>query len=120
AKALRALAELNTVAGNHSRFLFDFAPESIVLRITQDAAPRLLYCFDSSDDGKTVTAPALMDRVLNGDIDPKELVLGAPFSRSDAARQLQSRGAAVPEPSGVQAAVQEAILRIEAAVTRKE
>src|SRR5262249_49321763 len=30
AKALRALAALNTVAGNHSRFLYDFSPESIV------------------------------------------------------------------------------------------
>jgi CRISPR-associated protein Cst2 len=34
AEAVRAVASLRTVAGNHGRFLFDFAPDSIVLRIT--------------------------------------------------------------------------------------
>ena len=67
-KALRALAALNTVAGNHSRFLFDFAPESIILRVTQDPAPRLLYCFDTPDDGKTIGAHGLEDRIRSGDI----------------------------------------------------
>jgi CRISPR-associated protein Cst2 len=33
AVALRALGRLGPVAGNHGRFLFDFAPESIVIRL---------------------------------------------------------------------------------------
>jgi CRISPR-associated protein Cst2 len=44
ARAINALCELATVAGNHSRFLFDFSPESVVFRLTDDPAPRLLYC----------------------------------------------------------------------------
>ena len=60
AKAIHALCNLGTVAGNHGRFLFDFSPEAVVIRLTSDPAPRLLYCFDTRDDGKTVLAPALV------------------------------------------------------------
>ena len=56
AKAIHALCNLGTVAGNHGRFLFDFSPDVVVIRLTQDPAPRLLYCFDTTDDGKTVGA----------------------------------------------------------------
>ena len=42
--ALKAIGALGTVAGNQGRFLFDFSPDSIVIRITDDPAPRLLYC----------------------------------------------------------------------------
>jgi CRISPR-associated protein Cst2 len=75
AKAIEALCHLGTVAGNHGRFLFDFSPDAVVFRITSDPAPRLLYCFDTPDDGKTVIAPRLEARVAAGDIDAKELVV---------------------------------------------
>nr|AHZ45662.1 CRISPR-associated fruiting body developmental protein R [uncultured bacterium] len=114
AKALRALAALHTVAGNHGRFLFDFAPESLVLRVTHDPAPRLLYCFHTDDDGRTVLAPALEDRIARGDVDPRELILGGPFADSEQGKRLQGRGAFVPAPAGVRAAVEEAVRRIEA------
>ena len=52
--ALDILCKLGTVAGNHGRFLFDFSPDALVIRITADPAPRLLYCFSTDDDGKTV------------------------------------------------------------------
>src|SRR5262249_51965806 len=52
-KAIEALCNLGTVAGNHGRFLFDFSPDAVVLRITDDPAPRFLYCFDTVDNGKT-------------------------------------------------------------------
>ena len=74
-KAVEALCNLGTVAGNHGRFLFDFSPDAVVFRITADPAPRLLYCFDTHDDGKTVSAQRLALRVLSGDIDPKELIV---------------------------------------------
>jgi CRISPR-associated protein Cst2 len=111
-KALQALAALNTVAGNHSRFLYDFSPESIVLRITHDPAPRFLCCFETPDDGKTVDASILDQRVADGDIDPKELIFGGSFARSALAQKLQQKGATIPSPSGVLAAVQEAIRRL--------
>jgi CRISPR-associated protein Cst2 len=93
AKALDALCELGTVAGNHGRFLFDFSPESVVIRITEDPAPRLLYCFETLDDGRTVDAPALLERVEDGDIDAKELILGGAIARAETGRKLRKLGA---------------------------
>ena len=70
-----AIANLRNVAGNHSRFLFDFSPESIILRITDDPAPRLLYCFEESENG-AISAPELVRRVKSGDIGANELYIG--------------------------------------------
>jgi CRISPR-associated protein Cst2 len=119
-KALRALAALNTVAGNHSRFLFDFAPESIILRVTHDPAPRLLYCFDTADDGKTIGAHGLEDRIRSGDIKPKELYIGGPFAESEFGNKLREMGATVPEPFGVCAAVEAAVRHIDAELAKEK
>jgi CRISPR-associated protein Cst2 len=100
AKAVEALCNLGTVAGNHGRFLFDFSPDAVVLRITDDPAPRFLYCFDSTDDGKTVVAPRLEARISSGDIDPKELVVAG----------VAVKG--VESEKGVKAACAEAVRRI--------
>ncbi len=113
AKALRALAALHTVAGNHSRFLFDFAPDAVVFRVSDDPAPRLLYCFETADDGRTVEAPELDRRVAEGDVKPGELVFGGSIIRSQTVQKLREHGATVPEPGGVLAAVNEVIRRIE-------
>jgi CRISPR-associated protein Cst2 len=75
ATAIEALCNLGTVAGNHGRFLFDFSPDAVVFRITSDPAPRLLYCFDTPDDGRTVIAPRLEARVTAGDIAASELIV---------------------------------------------
>jgi CRISPR-associated protein Cst2 len=107
AKAIEALCNLGTVAGNHGRFLFDFSPEAVVFRITDDPAPRLLYCFDTPDDGKTVIAPRLEARIAAGDIGPKELIV--------AGVEL----AGVAGKSGVKAACAEAVKRITAALNGK-
>jgi CRISPR-associated protein Cst2 len=72
---LDGLISLGEVGGNHARFLFDFSPDSIVLRWTHDFAPRLLYCFQEDYDGE-MTIPDLIRRVQNGDIDPEELWIG--------------------------------------------
>ena len=66
AKALEALCNLGTVAGNHGRFLFDFSPDAVIFRVTSDPAPRFLYCFSTNDDGRTVNAPALVQRIKAG------------------------------------------------------
>lgn len=73
--ALKGLCSLGEVAGNHGRFLFDFSPDAVVLRITADPAPRLLYTFDLSEPD-TVTFPELLRKVAAGDIDARELVIG--------------------------------------------
>jgi len=112
AKAIKAICQLGTVAGNHGRFLFDFSPDSIVFRITEDPAPRLLYCFESGDNGKTVTAPILLQRVEDKDIKGEELILGGSFALSETARKLSEKGAGIPSPSGVKAAAEQVISRV--------
>ena len=106
AKAIYALCSLGTVAGNHGRFLFDFSPDAVVIRLTQDLAPRLLYCFDTADGGKTVVAPTLLNRLVNGDIDPKELILGVSDLDSSLAGVLKAKGVPV---FGVRTACDEAV-----------
>lgn len=119
AKAIAALCDLGNVAGNHGRFLFDFSPDSIVIRLTDDPAPRILYCFETNDAGKTVTARSLFTRIDGGDIDPKELILGGTFAADPAVTELTVRGAAV-FPNGVKAAAAEAVKRMRASLGIKE
>ena len=120
AKAVAALSQLGTVAGNHGRFLFDFSPDSVVFRITDDPAPRLLYCFNTRDDGKTVDAEVLLMRVKHGDIKPEELIVGGPIAESAAGRELKTAGAFVGEKPGVKVAAAEAVERINAHLGIKE
>jgi CRISPR-associated protein Cst2 len=74
-QALDALANLGEVAGNHSRFLFDFSPESIVLRLTDDPAPRILYCFDENDNG-SINASELARKIQIEDVAASEIYVG--------------------------------------------
>ncbi|HHK41417.1 MAG TPA: type I-B CRISPR-associated protein Cas7/Cst2/DevR [Planctomycetaceae bacterium] len=111
AKAIRAVGSLRSVAGNHGRFLFDFSPEAIVVRITDDPAPRLLYCFESDDDGKTVSAPSLVARVRSGDIAPSELIVGGAIASGETGEQLRECGVeSISE--GVKSAIDAACERI--------
>jgi len=98
---LTAICNLGEVAGNHSRFLYDFSPESMVLRWTHDFAPRLLYCFETPDP-QTIIAPTLLQRVRSGDIDSKELVVGGSIATTETGAELKALGAAVH--AGIKAA----------------
>lgn len=106
--AIEALGALGEVAGNHGRFLYDFSPESIILRVTHDPAPRLLYLFDQED--RDVTAPALLARVKSGDIPAEELIIGGAFSESPTAKAVAALGATLE--TGVRKATQRACERI--------
>jgi CRISPR-associated protein Cst2 len=118
AKAIDALCSLGTVAGNHGRFLFDFSPDSVVIRVTDDPAPRFLYCFETTDDGKTVDAAVLQERVAAGDIDPKELILGGGFLNFPAGQKLKKLSG-VSTFDGIKAAAAEAVKRINARLGMK-
>jgi CRISPR-associated protein Cst2 len=89
---LDGLISLGEVGGNHARFLFDFSPDSIVLRWTHDFAPRLLYCFQEEYDGE-ITIPDLIRRVQNGDIDPEELWIGGAIADTPEGETLEDLGA---------------------------
>lgn len=97
---LDAIVSISEVGGNHSRFLFDFAPESIVLRWTNDFAPRFLYCFDENERGN-ISMPKLLKQIKNGDLNPNEFWIGG-----DIAETLQeSEYSEVNQFSGVKTAV---------------
>ena len=108
-KALEAIGALCCVAGNHGRFLYDFSPEVIVIRITDDPAPRILYCFDTEDGGKTVSADTLLNRIECRDVLPEELIVGISENNTPLADELKSKKVAV---SGVRSAIQTAAERI--------
>ena len=72
--AIEGIENLFQVGGNHSRFLFDFSPETIIYRWTDDFAPRYLYCFESNENGYNINK--LINKFINGDILPEEIVIG--------------------------------------------
>ncbi len=86
---LDGLSSLGEVAGNHARFLYDFAPDSMILRWTHDFSPRFLYCFNEETDGE-ITIPDLINRVESQDLDPTELwVAGSIFHTLDGKKLKQ-------------------------------
>jgi CRISPR-associated protein Cst2 len=70
-----AVVNLAEVAGNQSRFLFDFSPDSIVFRWTDDFAPRLLYGFEM-DSEANLSFDTVLEKVQSGDIVASELFVG--------------------------------------------
>ncbi len=78
---LDAIVSIFEVGGNHGRFLFDFAPESIVLRWTHDFAPRFLYCFEEDEMGN-ISIPKLSRQIKSGDLKPQELWIGGEITET--------------------------------------
>ncbi len=117
AKAIEALCNLGTVAGNHGRFLFDFSPDAVIFRLTQDPAPRLLYCFETNDDGKTMVSPKLLQRLEAEDIKQDELILGVSDLRSKLAEELKAKGVTV---TGVKKACESAMAKIKVELKLKD
>lgn len=93
--AIDAVVSLGEVAGNHSRFLYDFSPESIVLRVSHDPSPRLLYCFEADKARGAVSAPKLRRAVQVGDIAAEELIVGGLITDSPLGQMLQEAGVTV-------------------------
>jgi CRISPR-associated protein Cst2 len=90
---LDGLISLGEVAGNHSRFLYDFSPDSLVLRWTHDFSPRFLYCFEEAEE--SISVPELIRRVEDGDIDPKELWITGAIAKTEDGDRLDKLGANV-------------------------
>ena len=74
-----------------------------MLRITEDPAPRLLYCFETHDDGKTVDTPSLVRRIEAGDLVATELLVGVSDISSPFAKQAREANV---EVSGVRTAIE--------------
>lgn len=89
---LEGLQNLRHVGGNHARFLYDFSPEAIVLRLTTDPAPRFLNCFVEDEHGG-ISVKELLGRVQdNCDIEGNELIIGSNVYIPEIA-SLKDRGA---------------------------
>jgi len=72
---VEAVVGLSEVAGNQSRFLYDFAPDSVIFRWTDDFAPRILYGFEM-DAEANLSISTILEKVANGDVAANELYIG--------------------------------------------
>lgn len=100
-----AVVGLSEVGGNQSRFLYDFAPDAIVFRWTDDFAPRILYGFTHDGAAGSLAMPSISGKMDAGDIDPSEVVVGGRVS-------LGSYAGKVKAYPGVKAAADEVRARI--------
>jgi CRISPR-associated protein Cst2 len=115
-RTLHAIRDLRRVAGNHSRFLYDFAPEAIVLRWTLDPAPRIMFVFDQGDRGR-VSLKKLLRRLSGADVaDVKadELYVGVAFDGIPEMDALRAAGVHVFD--GVKAAVATVLGKVKVSV----
>lgn len=104
-KVVEAIISLREVGGNHSRFLFDFSPSTVIFRWTSDFAPRMLYGFDMDAEGN-ISLSSIIAKVECGDIDPTELFIGGDAASSLTAETREKlQGAKIF--SGVKAAANE-------------
>jgi CRISPR-associated protein Cst2 len=104
-----AIVGLSEVAGNQSRFLYDFAPESVIFRWTDDFAPRLLYGFQLLGDQPQLREE-VRRRIQSNDIEANELIVGGSITVTDDSLLLQQKGAKVC--TGVKEAAAELKARI--------
>lgn len=73
---LKAIGQLNGVAGNHARSYFEFAPASIVLRLTdQLVAGYRTYGFEVAEDGRHLF-PEVIDGIPKEDYPGEEFYIG--------------------------------------------
>lgn len=107
-----AIIDPPQVAGNHSRFAYDFSPASIVLRVTNAHSSRIQNCFKHDDLNRTYTIEKLIRRIQAGDIPANELIVAGEVAITDDGAELEKLGVTVM--SGVYAAAQEAKKRIAA------
>lgn len=107
-----AIIDPPQVAGNHSRFAYDFSPASIVLRVTNAHSSRIQNCFEHDEQAPGVTLRKLVQRVDSGDVPATEVIVGGEITSSEDGKRLRELGATVLP--GVLAAAAEARRRIAA------
>lgn len=97
---LRAISELNDVAGNHARSYFEMAPASIVIRLT----PSLVGGYNSYGFGQDGSLPEVVNGILKGDYPGSEFILGGLLVREilaeDTIKKLAEKGTSVHRMAG--------------------
>lgn len=107
-----ALVDPPQVAGNHSRFAYDFSPASIVLRVTHAHSSRIQNCFEHNEETRGISLEKLVKRVESKDVPASEVIVGGEIAASADGERLRALGATVLP--GVIAAAEEARKRIAA------
>ncbi|WP_017324514.1 type I-B CRISPR-associated protein Cas7/Cst2/DevR [Synechococcus sp. PCC 7336] len=105
---LEALVGIRHVGGNHSRFLYEFRPESIVLRVTDDPSPWIMGCFKRI--GEEVGCTELERVIQAGDVDAGEVVVGGKVAKTPYGQKLRNLNVKVFD--GVKAAKDAAKARL--------
>ena len=88
---LRAIGELNGVAGNHARSYFEMAPASIVLRLTN----QLVAGYDTYGFTPTGEYPEVVQGIIDGDYPGGEFFLGGKIVKdmeAKRAEELKAKG----------------------------
>ena len=112
ASLIEAIIDPPQVAGNHSRFAYDFSPALIVLRVTNAHSSKIQNCFEHDEEEHTYTIARLIDRIESGDIPASEIIIGGEVTKTEEGKKLKALTVAVF--SGVSAAASEARKRIAA------
>lgn len=105
-----AIVDPPQVAGNHSRFAYDFSPSSIVLRVTNAHSSKIQNCFEHDEASRGCTVARLIQRVASDDIPANELIVGGELAATAEGAKLKELGVTVLP--GVKAAADEARQRI--------
>ncbi|MEH2070031.1 MAG: type I-B CRISPR-associated protein Cas7/Cst2/DevR [Nostoc sp.] len=113
ALVLDAISSIRHVGGNHARFLYDFSPESIVVRVTDDPSPWIMDSFKRMGDG--VGCPRLLRLVEVGDVAASELIVAGEIADTPYGKQLEVLGVKVCR--GVKEAIAAAQELLKAGVT---
>ena len=101
-----AIIDPPPVAGNHSRFAYDFSPSSVVLRVTNAHSSKIQNCFEHDEESRSYTVERLISRVASGDVPAGELIIGGELAATVEGKKLESLGVKVFP--GVKAAANEA------------
>lgn len=88
ALVLDAIGAVRHVGGNHARFLYDFRPESIVIRVTPDPSPWIMDIFKRMGD--TVGCPKLLRLVEVRDVAASELIVAGEIADTPYGKQLKA------------------------------
>ncbi|MBW4653191.1 MAG: type I-B CRISPR-associated protein Cas7/Cst2/DevR [Kaiparowitsia implicata GSE-PSE-MK54-09C] len=93
AVVMDALGAVRHVGGNHARFLYDFRPESIVIRVTEDPSPWIMDSFKRM--GETIGCPKLLRLVEVGDVTASELIVAGEIADTPYGEKLSTLGVKV-------------------------
>lgn len=93
ALVLDAISSVRHVGGNHARFLYDFRPESIIIRVTDDPSPWIMDSFKRMGDG--VGCPKLLRLVEVGDVAASELIVAGEIADTPYGEKLSKLGVKV-------------------------